>query len=166
MTTQSRSTQSIAKTAEVEGGPRKTLVTRPTGSIQTLENRWRATRRDKNAVLLLVAALVAGGLLLQGCATQWTQRPPGLEQKIVNAHSRGDHDELAVIYEQQAEADRAVAKEHETRARTYRREPRYRGLNLSMAQHCEAIAREYRQAAEENAALAKLHREIAKEAQH
>lgn len=166
MTTQLRSTQSIVDTAKVGGGPPRSSLTRPTGAVQALVNGRQTTRLDRNAVVLLVAVLTAGGLLLQGCATQWSHRPPGLEPKIVSAHSRGDHDELAVIYERQAEADRAVAKEHETRARTYRRAPQYRGLNLSMVQHCEAIAREYRQAAEENAALAKLHREIAKEAQH
>ena len=87
-------------------------------------------------------------------------------QKIENASNRLDHEDIASRYEGQAVLDAAAAKRHLGYAAIYRkdRSPRGSAAHLPLAKHCENLARTYQQAADENIALAKLHREMAAEA--
>ena len=121
--------------------------------------------------------LCAVALTLSGCATEGPVDPvktAGLAQKIESARSGVDHRELAAIYEQQAGADRESAARHRDLARAYERGwvwagPKVGGVvsarrgNQSLIEHCENLERIYRQAAEENGALAKEHRRLAAE---
>ena len=46
-----------------------------------------------------LVALVSAAIAVAGCATQLPVPPAGVEQKIENASSRWDHEELASQYE-------------------------------------------------------------------
>lgn len=111
------------------------------------------------------AFVLAGvAITLAGCATQGPTPPTGVEQRIENATSRVDHEGLATRYEAQAAADEAAARRHQGYAATYRRNTSPASgpqEHLVLAKHCENLARAYQQAATENTALAKLHRELA-----
>ena len=111
-----------------------------------------------------VLAFAVAAITLSGCATQGPTAPAGADQRIENASSRVDHEALASRYEAQAAADAAAARRHQGYAATYRRNTSPASgpqEHLALAQHCENLARTYKQAADENAALAKLHRERA-----
>lgn len=111
-----------------------------------------------------VLALAVAAITLAGCATQGPTAPAGAGQKIENASSRVDHEGLASRYEAQAAADAAAAKRHESYAATYRRNASPASgpqEHLVLAKRCENLARTYQQAADENTALAKLHRDLA-----
>jgi hypothetical protein len=107
------------------------------------------------------AVLAVAMLTLVGCAAEAPVKPAGLEQKIETARTRADHEEIASLYEQQAGTDKAAAERHRRLARTYERSWTDRGGQTNMARHCENLARTYQQAAEENLALAKEHRQAA-----
>lgn len=111
-----------------------------------------------------VVALGVTMITLAGCATQGSMAPAGAEPRIESASSRVDHEGLASRYEAQAAADAAAARRHQGYAATYRRNTLPASgpqEHLALATHCENLARAYQQAAGENAALAKLHRELA-----
>ena len=110
------------------------------------------------------AVLAAAILTLGGCAAGGPVKPAGLEQKIEAARTRADHEEIASLYEQQAGADKAAAERHRGMALAYGRSGAYRGGQSNIAPHCENLARTYQQAAKENLALAKEHRQMAAEA--
>lgn len=111
-----------------------------------------------------VSAVSLGAVLMfEGCASGRSLSPVAMEQKIVNARTRADHEELASLYESYAKADQTAVKQHEGLAAQYRA-PGYRGTGSISAQHCDGAARAYRQAALENMALAKVHRELAAQA--
>lgn len=112
-------------------------------------------------MFLLAAVVLAAG----GCATETPVKPAGLEQKIENARTPADHEEIASLYEQHAGADKAEAERHRGLARVYARSGGIKGApNPGMSSHCEKLAQTYQQAAEENQALAKMHRQIASQA--
>ena len=118
--------------------------------------------------------LAAVVLALGGCPAEGPVKPAGLEQKIEAGRTHADHQEIAAIYEQQAGVDREAMERHRNLARAYERgwvwaPPRVggvnseRGKNKSLVAHCENLARLYQQAAEENLALAREHRQLAAE---
>jgi hypothetical protein len=118
--------------------------------------------------------LAAAILTLGGCAAEGPVKPAGLEQKIEAARTRADHQEIAAVYEQQAGMDQEAVQRHRNLARAYERDwvwggPRVgsagsvRRENQSLAAHCENLARIYQQAADENLALAREHRQLAAE---
>ncbi len=107
----------------------------------------------------------AGAVLALGaCSTQGPTPPEGIEQRIEKASSRVDHEEIAAQYDRQSVADAAAAKRHAGYAKIYRRNASPRSgveAHAAMAKHCENLARTYQQAADENAAVALLHRQLA-----
>ena len=112
-------------------------------------------------------ALIAAVITLAGCAAQGTTKLEGMEQKIETASTRSDHDAIALQYEQQAAADAASATRHQGYGRIYRRNQGPRSgqqHHLVLARHCDTLAQTYQQAAEENLAMAKLHRALVVEA--
>ena len=115
----------------------------------------------RRLVLGASAVLAAAILTLGGCAAEGPVKPGGLEQKIEAARTRADHEEIASLYEQQAGADKAEGERHRGLARAYGRSWTYKGGHANLARHCENLARTHQQAAEENLALAKAHRQIA-----
>ena len=105
---------------------------------------------------------------MSGCASQGPTAPGGIEQKIVNAHTRADHEELAGLFEKQSADDKAAAEKHRGYARSYRLNYRLNrslrsGNQTNLAAHCERLATQYEQAAGENVELAKAHRDMGAE---
>lgn len=111
-------------------------------------------------------ALAGVVVLLAACSTQGPAASLGAEQIVETARSRLDHDELAARYERQAVVDAAAARRHQGYAQTYRRNVSAQGseAHSALAQHFERLARTYQQAADENNAVAQLHRRLASEA--
>jgi outer membrane murein-binding lipoprotein Lpp len=127
----------------------------------------KMTKMHTKSTRRALTALVAAAIALAGCAAQGPSTPAGLEQKIEQAVSRVDHEDIAAQYERQAELDAAAAKRHQGYAATYlkNRAPRSGPeAHLALAKHCEALAQTYRQASEQNLEMAKLHRELAAQA--
>jgi len=113
-------------------------------------------------------------LFLNGCPAEKPVTSAGLEQKIETARTRADHKEIAAAYEQQANVDMEAMERHRKLARAYEQgwvwAPRGADgvssagrKNRSLMAHCENLTRMYQQAAEENLALAKQHRQMASE---
>lgn len=124
----------------------------------------RARLIDRRLTLwVLAVSALAGTLLLGGCAGSPTYRPVGLAEKIERARTRSDHETLASAYEQQARASRTAVQQSESFARTYQGSRSFRGTELYQL-YCN-LSREYRQAAEENAAPRDLHQQLAAEAE-
>ncbi|WP_454727804.1 hypothetical protein [Cupriavidus ulmosensis] len=120
--------------------------------------------RDQRWLVLNAGALLAAAILvLGGCAAEGPVKPAGLEQ-IEAARTPGDHEEIASLYERQADADKAAAERHRRLARVYRGSWTPKGGQANLAPHCEKLARAYQEAAEENLALAQQHRQMAAEA--
>ena len=113
-------------------------------------------------ILLGAAALVLGAGALNAARAAEVSHDQ-LMHMIQTAKTRADHEQIASIYEQQASADRAAAENHR------RMESLYKGIDPTaggrgsgqMAVHCKNLAAGYARAAEEHAALAKLHRQAA-----
>ena len=108
------------------------------------------------SVLMLAASLSLGG-----CATIGGEHHAALQQKIADARTRADHEDLAGYYEQEARMLQAKAKQHELRAIAYGPPADYYRLENDFIRHCKYLASRYREAADENLALAKLHRQAA-----
>jgi hypothetical protein len=122
-------------------------------------------RIQRRSTMGLVAVLAAALLVLSGCAVEGPVKPAGLEQKIENARTPADHEEIASLYEQHAGAAKAEAERHRGLARIYARSGGVKGApNPAMSSHCDKLAQTYQQAADENLTLAKMHRQMAVEA--
>ena len=104
---------------------------------------------------------MVAALQLAGSATLPTQLPADLDQKIAQARTRVDHEALAAYYEQEATLLHAKAQEHERRALAYGPPAPYGRLGDGLIRHCNDLARRYREAAETNLVIARLHREAA-----
>lgn len=122
-------------------------------------------RRSRSSTFIAVACTA---IVLAGCAAQEAATAPAsVEPKITNASSSVDHEELASWYESRAAVDAAAAKRHQGYAAIYRRNTSPSAApdaHLALALRCENLARTYQQAAEQNLALAKMHRELAAQA--
>jgi hypothetical protein len=95
-----------------------------------------------------------------------------LNRKSEAARTRADHQEIAAAYEQQAGVDTEAMERHRDLAQAYEQgwvwaPPHVGGVNgermenKSLVAHCENLVRFYQQAAEENLALARAHRQLA-----
>lgn len=110
-----------------------------------------------------VAAIAAATITLGGCAAQMPSPPAGIEQKMENASTPSDHNDIASQYERQASVDAAAAKRHLGYAATYRKNKSPRSgaqAHENLAKHCETLARTYQEASDQNLALARLHRAL------
>ncbi|HWO99701.1 MAG TPA: hypothetical protein VNL74_03650 [Methylococcus sp.] len=106
----------------------------------------------------LIALLTLG--LLASCAR--SPHPMNMTAAIQSAKTKADHEALAEHYEETAEEMENKAVEHEALLREYQREPwRFGKLATGFGNHCQNLIRIYRQAAEENREMAKMHRETA-----
>lgn len=99
--------------------------------------------------------------LVIACTTVSTAPSPDLAAKIQNAKTPADHEELAAIYERDAQEALGQAKLHRQMARNYSSMLGGRALGSTMPSHCESTAQKYEAIAEEKKTLAKLHRDMA-----
>ena len=120
---------------------------------------------NKNLWLMsgVVAALLAVNVSLGGCISSGSEKPARLQEKIEDARTKADHEELAGYYEQEASALQARAKQHKQKAKASGPPTGYARLKDGFARHCNHLANKYRDDAETNLALAKLHRRMAAE---
>lgn len=109
------------------------------------------------------AALLAVNLSLSGCISSGSPKPARLQEKIEDARTKADHEKLAGYYEREANTLQAKAKQHAQRAQAYGPPTGYARLENDLARHCNYLASNYRDAAETNVELAKLHRRMAAE---
>ena len=88
---------------------------------------------------------------------------PGVSsQQIAAAKTPAEHEAIAAAYEQEAARLEAKAQEHDAMARSYRSAwSGSKGTNAAaMSAHCLKLATRYREAAEENRAMAAEHRKM------
>jgi hypothetical protein len=118
-----------------------------------------------STVSIWIAVLVAT-FSFNGCARSMGPRyVMPLEQMIESAKTKADHESLAAYYEEEAMLLQEDAEQHERTAKSYEKMDNYFGYSGMLVQHCNHIATKYREAAEENWALAKLHRDLAVKAE-
>jgi len=115
--------------------------------------RWWGT------LLILVFLTSSIGLVW----SEATINPDQLDRLIMEARSKADHENLAQYFEQEAQALQEKADRHQKLAEDYEKGGSYEKVKGFMLQHCNAMIRIYRQGAEENLALAKMHRQLAAE---
>jgi DNA mismatch repair ATPase MutL len=120
--------------------------------------------KSQRFILMVWSAAIAASLTLGGYAFGAGQEPAALEQKIVAATTRADHESMAASYEQEAKTLQAKAEEHRQMAKAYGKIGFLKEKH-NLVQHCDSLVKKYQDAAKENLALAKIHREIAVNAQ-
>lgn len=129
--------------------------------------------RDRTLRWLMVATLAVAGASVAGCATSFgpQQSPLPIEQQIADAKTRADHDRLAGAYEAAAARARQQADAHRAAMQRYQESPYTASLSAhhvltpSFAQRCQSAIRANEQIAEDDLALAALHRDLAGELQ-
>ncbi|HLK10045.1 MAG TPA: hypothetical protein VKW76_01550 [Candidatus Binatia bacterium] len=87
-----------------------------------------------------------------------------IDKMIEEAKTPADHEAIAAYYDQQADAARAKAAEHQKMGEDYKKMGGALAHKTHFHEHCEALVRSYRSEAKEYAALAAAHREMAKAA--
>lgn len=101
--------------------------------------------------------------LLASCA-QMNPHPMDMTNAIQNAKTSGDHNALAQHYEDVARDMNTKVQEHKKLLNEYETHPYYGKRAQDLKAHCEVLIRSYRQAAEANMSMAKIHRQMAEEA--
>lgn len=125
--------------------------------------RWPTQPRFMNTMNKFSLAMGVALVLLLAC-TPRNPHPMPMEEAIQNAKTKADHEELAAHYEQAAEEMRQKADEHQKLLDRYLKAPYMFGKQaVGFKPHCETLIDLYTKAADENLAMAKLHREIAEE---
>lgn len=121
------------------------------------------TRRSplSNSAALTLAVLMGTAL---PCAT--LAHADDMAAMISTAKTKADHEKIAADYDKEAADARAKAELHRNMAETYRKAGPSIGKGLSggntaLVKHCDDLAKSYGAAADQAAALAKAHREMA-----
>lgn len=108
-----------------------------------------------------MAAVLFSGLLAS-CTI--TPHPMDMRQALQNAKTRADHDALAKHYDDAAQEMQSKADEHKRLLAQYQSKKALYGKSAQdLINHCQSLIRVYEQAAAENRAMAKSHREVAGE---
>ena len=103
-------------------------------------------------------------IFLFGCAgSAYQNAPASLETAIQHAATKADHQALAAYYTEEASLFQADATWHEHIAKVYGTTPYPKAKGEAM-QRYDALARKFREVAEEHQALARIHRQLAEEA--
>ena len=109
--------------------------------------------------ILVVAALAVAMLL--GCA-QPNPHPMDMSMAVQSAKTNTDHEALAAHYEQAARDAEAKVAEHKKLLEQYEAKSYLYGKQVgSFEEHCEALINSYGKVAAANAAMAKMHRQMA-----
>ena len=104
------------------------------------------------------------GWTLAGCATNPQGPSPGLLQKVENAHTRADHEELATYYDQAAKEALSTAAANRRLAKAYQSWQGTGRGGSGIYSHCIALAALYEKTAEEQLAMAAAHRQLGQQA--
>ena len=98
----------------------------------------------------------------------WSVDPPApptgqqIEEMIATPKGPEDHEALARHFESEAKTFEAEAEQHLRDAAQYRKSAVYGKLQKPMIEHCNRLARMASNAGKEAAAMAKMHRDLAK----
>lgn len=151
-------------------GPRHTHWRRRGTGMGNTVSSWKM-------VAMAAASVIA--LAVAGCATESLRGQEDLTQRIADADTRSEHEELAVWYEQEARAAQERAGYHQRMQQLYeaRRDRPARGkLQMdpyadydpganarwnAIVELCKSRVRGAEQAAEDYLTLAKVHRQLA-----
>jgi hypothetical protein len=102
-------------------------------------------------LFLLAAAIVP---TIRAVAQQTAVTDDNLNQMITSAKTPADHEAIAVYYDTEAAENEKKASIHSRNKNMY--------TKLDFSAHCNALIRDYQQAAKQDKALAAFHREMAK----
>ena len=130
------------------------------------------SKQRRSTTLAIGAAAISALFIVGGCATERPTTNQNLEQRIENARTETDHRDIANTYDQQANADKALAEKHRNFAKSYAKSwtpaPPWNNKggattkgNPAMVKHCENLANLYEQASKANLELAASHRSAA-----
>lgn len=108
-----------------------------------------------------IAAMLALGAVLAGCASAPDSPSPALRRQLEAARTRGDHEALAVYYEREGAAARLIAVRHRKMAAIYQTMFVNEPSGESMAAHCNALARRQESIAAEYEGMAEGHQAVA-----
>jgi len=129
--------------------------------------------------MVAMAATFVIALAVAGCATESLREREDLTQRIADADTRSEYEELAAWYEQEARAAQEIAGYHQRMQQLYeaRRDRPARGkLQMdpyadydpganakwnAIVEMCKSRVRGAEQAAEDYLTLAKVHRQLA-----
>jgi hypothetical protein len=110
-----------------------------------------------------ISMLIAAGLFLfaaaivptiRAVAQQAVVTDDNLNQMIAHAKTPADHEAIAAYYDTEAAENEKKASLHSRNKNMYSK--------ADFSAHCNALIRDYHQAAEQDKALAAFHREMAK----
>jgi hypothetical protein len=133
----------------------------------------RATREADGGIKMRVlwSSLLLATLLVAAPAAVRALDAADLPRAVQSAKTPADHEAIAAYFDEQAKAARAEAAHHRDLAAIYGKEPpvspkggETHAFHRQMAQHCDALAKEYEQAAKDYASMAAAHRAKAKAA--
>ncbi len=117
------------------------------------------TMKKRGFLVNGLGAILLSATLMSGA---FAQAPATAEfaEKIVAAKTKADHEQLAVEFDKQAEADKAAVERHRKMAQAYTTAPWAKASGAGMVKHCKALIADYEKAARQNADMAKMHRDI------
>lgn len=104
---------------------------------------------------ILLAAAVSLPTV-RAVAQQKSVTDDNLSEMIQNAKTPADHESIATYYDTEAAENEKKASLHSRNKNMYSK--------LDFSAHCNALVREYEEAAKQDKALAAFHREMAKKA--
>lgn len=115
--------------------------------------------------LIALFGILGLGVVVTGCTEKMIHhdRQASLLDAVEQAQTKDDHEAIANRYDAEADKLTAKAEKHEKLAALYKRTDNSKmARGADAARHCREIAQKFREAAAENKALAKLHREMAR----
>lgn len=116
------------------------------------------------AIKLMVAFVALGLLIVNQSFAGGTPNIEGMAGKAV-----GDHHQLAMYYDEQAQINKTKAQDWEFAADYYEKFPgEFTGKGMTAAEHiahCRAIAEDFRKAEQQNRELAAKHRSLMRHGQ-
>ncbi len=111
-------------------------------------------------IVILVLAIGALGYWSVGSA----QEGKNIDQMISEAKTPADHEAISAYYEKEAQDAHQKHADHQKMSDSYATIPVLKTKTGAVA-HCNTIAKKYAEIAKEYEALAKLHKNAAKQAQ-
>jgi hypothetical protein len=109
-----------------------------------------------------VTMLSAGAVAIMLSTSAYAADAVVSPEQIAAAKTPADHEAIAAAFDQEAARLEAKAKEHDAMSKSYRSAATgKKGMNAAaMSAHCLKLATKYREAAEENRAMAAEHRKM------
>lgn len=117
------------------------------------------TMQKRSFLLGGLGAMLLSISMVSGASAQ-ASAPTALAEKIVAAKTKADHEQIAGEFDKQAESDKLSAERHRKMAQAYNTAPWAKASGAGMVAHCKSLIADYQKAGKQNAAMAKMHRDI------